>query len=282
MRYDPDRHHRRSIRLSGYDYSQPGAYFITICTRERACLFGEVADGEIRLNEAGQMILAEWNALTARFPAIQLDAFVVMPNHVHGIFMITTNVSGATTRVAPTVGETTVGNAMVARVVGVASSGHGPMPDQHDNSDVGAGLVPAQSRPTTAAETAKRATTKRATTRVAPTVGDNTAGETTVGKTTVGDVVAAFKSRTTVLYIRGIKKRGWAPFAGRLWQRNYYEHIIRDESSLQEIRQYIADNPMRWHLDLENPDFTTSAGAAHNTGATHWADATASHTGGQP
>ncbi|MFN4294850.1 MAG: transposase, partial [Thermoflexales bacterium] len=89
MTYDPQKHHRRSIRLKGYDYSQAGAYFITIVAQDRACLFGEVVDGEMRLNDAGRMVWDEWNALPDRFPGLELDAFVVMPNHVHGIIVLT-------------------------------------------------------------------------------------------------------------------------------------------------------------------------------------------------
>ena len=199
MRFNLERHHRRSIRLKGYDYSQPGAYFVTIGTQDRACLFGDVVDGEMRLNDAGRLVVAEWERIPERFPHIALDAFIVMPNHIHGILVIT----------------------------------------QH----VGAGLVPAQDG---------------ATTRVAPTNAQNGVGVTTFGATTrvaptVGDVVGAFKSRVTVEYIRRVKTSGWPPFRGRLWQRNYYERIIRDEESLNRIREYIASNPLRWHLDRENP-----------------------------
>ena len=140
------------------------------------------------------MVLAEWNALSERFPMVEFDAFVVMPNHIHGIIVITNDTVGA-----------------------------GLVPAQND-----AGLVPAQND----------AAPQRATTRVAPTVGD---------------VVGAFKSRTTVLYTSGVKQSGWPPFPGRLWQRNYYEHIIRNEQSLNRIRQYILDNPMRWAMGRENP-----------------------------
>jgi putative transposase len=178
------RHNRRSIRLKGYDYTQAGAYFATICTQNRACLFGDVVDGVMRLNGAGRMVAVEWALLPKRFPNVQLDAMVVMPNHLHGIIVIT------------------------------------------DPAVVGAGLVPAPTAP------------HRATTRVSPTVGD---------------VVGAFKSRVTVEYTRGVKTSGWLPFSGRLWQRNYYEHIIRNEESLNRIRQYIANNPLRWELDIENP-----------------------------
>ena len=103
MPYDPNRHHRRSIRLKGYDYSQAGAYFITICTQDRACLFGKVVNGEMQLNDAGRMVLAEWNMLPERFPHVVLDAFVVMPNHVHGIVVITNPATDDTATTAPTI-----------------------------------------------------------------------------------------------------------------------------------------------------------------------------------
>ena len=88
MRHPPDRHHRRSIRLKGHDYTQPGAYFVTICTRDRECLFGHVVNGEMRLNDAGRMVRSVWEGLPDRFSGMELDAFVVMPNHVHGIIVI--------------------------------------------------------------------------------------------------------------------------------------------------------------------------------------------------
>ena len=197
MTYDPERHRRRSIRLKGYDYSQPGAYFITLCTQDRACLFGQVVDGEMRLNEAGRMIRAQWEGLSLRFPAIEWDVFVVMPNHVHGVIVI----AGA---------------------------------DNVRADIVGAGLVPALIH---------GATMCGATTRVAPTVGD---------------IVGAFKSMTTLIYTRGVKHSGWPSFRGQLWQRNYYEHIIRNDESLNRVREYIAKNPLQWELDRENPDFAGS------------------------
>ena len=192
MPYDPNRHHRRSIRLKGYDYTQPGAYFVTIVTQHRECLFGEIVNGQMVLNEAGRIIQTVWDAIPEHHPGIENDAFVIMPNHIHGIVVIT-NVNASA------------------------------------SASVGAGLVPAHMAGVTAI---------RATTRVAPTVGD---------------VVGAFKSRTTVEYIRGVATYGWTPFPGKLWQRNYYEHIIRNEHALDRIREYIVCNPLRWTLDRENP-----------------------------
>jgi REP element-mobilizing transposase RayT len=191
MKYNPEKYHRRSIRLKGYDYAQAGAYFVTIVAQGRACLFGEVADGIMRANDAGRMVHREWLALPARFTVIRLDAFVVMPNHCHGII-----ISG------PSVGATLV----------VA-----PDPD----------VVAPESR---------------AGTSPAPT-----------SRRTLGDIVGAFKSITTHAYIQGLKQSGWPPFSGRLWQRNYFEHTIRDGVSLGRIREYIINNPIPWELDRENP-----------------------------
>ncbi|GER93018.1 hypothetical protein A45J_0749 [hot springs metagenome] len=89
MAYNPDTHHRRSIRLKGYNYAQAGAYFITICTQGKMCLFGEIVDMEMRINDAGQMVVNEWKKLPEKFPNLTLDSFVVMPNHIHGIIVIT-------------------------------------------------------------------------------------------------------------------------------------------------------------------------------------------------
>ena len=84
-RYNPDHHHRRSIRLRGYDYTQAGAYFVTMVVQGRSCLFGEVVGAEMRLNEAGQMARRVWEALPHRFPGVEMGPSVVMPNHIHAI-----------------------------------------------------------------------------------------------------------------------------------------------------------------------------------------------------
>lgn len=184
MKYNPEIHKRRSIRLKGYDYSQAGLYFITICVQNRRHLFGNIENGKMILNDAGKMIETEWKNLKNRFPNIELHEYVIMPNHFHGILEIV----GATLVVAQN--ENTP-----------------PVVAQNDNL---------------------------ATTRVAPT------------NKTVGDMMDAFKSITTVEYIRGVKNLGWQPFDGKLWQRNYYEHIIRNEQSYQTISNYIINNPAKW------------------------------------
>ncbi|MCA1554299.1 MAG: hypothetical protein LC737_07975 [Chloroflexi bacterium] len=194
MKYDPFKYHRRSIRLRGYDYSQAGAYFVTICAQNRECLFGEVVDGEMELNDAGAMLVRWWDELPNKFPAVESDAFVVMPNHIHGIVVIADD--GQPRRVAPT------------EVI----------------ADVGATLRgrPIRGRPD------------------APT------------RPTLGDIMDWFKTMTTNEYIRGVKQRGWKPFDKRVFQRNYYEHIVRNERELNAIREYIQNNPANWMMDMDN------------------------------
>ncbi len=194
---------RRPLRLKSYDYAQAGVYFVTIVVQGRSCLFGEVAGEDMRLNGAGQMARRVWQALPRRFPTIDLDTFVVMPNHIHGIIGIDTSVG------APLVGA-------------------------QGSVDQGPGTQRA----------IRRENQHRATTRVAPTGG---------GRYVLGDVVGAYKSLATVEYVRGVEGLGWPPFHGRLWQRNYYEHIVRNDESLRRIRRYVLDNPARWSFDRENP-----------------------------
>lgn len=189
-------HHRRSIRMKGYDYSQEGLYFITICVQNKECLFGDITVGAypcgrpnddggngndeissnneislsgqpqghaptMQLNDAGIKVEKQWLALTNRFPNVQLHEYVVMPNHFHGILEIVSD-------------------------------------------------------------------------------------EPRAKRKTVGDMMDAFKSITTVEYIRGVKNLGWTPFNGKLWQRNYYEHIIRDYDAFVRISDYIRENPEKW------------------------------------
>jgi REP element-mobilizing transposase RayT len=198
MARDPS-HHRRSIRLKGYDYTQPGAYFVTIVTQGRRHLFGEVTDGRIVLNDAGQMVTDVWMDLPHHYPGVMLDAFVTMPNHIHGIIVLV----GAGPCACPNAGNgATTGG---CPYVGLLEMGQ-PQ-------------------------------------GVAPTLG-------------LPDVVHRFKTMTTKRYADGVKHLGWQPFPGRLWQRNYYEHVIRTDDALDRIREYIASNPLRWHLDRENPAAT--------------------------
>ena len=102
MSYDPERHHRRSIRLRNYDYSSAGAYFVTILIKDRECLLGEVVDGEMRLSEMGEVVRAIWESLPERYPGVELDESVIMPNHMHGIIVITPEAERAATKAPDT------------------------------------------------------------------------------------------------------------------------------------------------------------------------------------
>lgn len=178
-----DHPRRTSLRLRSYDYSSAGVYFVTIVTHRRAHLFGTVADGKMHLNDEGRSVEQAWNGIGKRFPSVEVDAYVVMPNHLHGLLRLS-------------------------------------------GSDlVGAPLVGARRAPT------------RPTQSQPPTLGD---------------IIGAYKSVSTRAYIDGVRVNGWRPFPGRLWQRNYFEHIVRDEASLERIREYIHANPGMWETDPEN------------------------------
>ncbi len=203
---DRDVRRRRSIRLKGYDYSRAGAYFVTICTQGREYIFGEIADGEMRLNGAGVMVGRWWNELNNKFPTIETDVSIVMPNHFHGIVIIV----GADLRVRP--------------------DGTAPV------ETVGADL------------------------RVRPhSTGAHTGAP-------LHQIIQWFKTMTTNAYMRGVRESGWPPFAGRLWQRNYYEHVIRDDEDLAMIREYIVHNPLRWTEDRENPIHGNAAQSSDRAG----------------
>ncbi|MDQ7074794.1 MAG: transposase [Gammaproteobacteria bacterium] len=155
--------HRRSIRLKKFDYSQRGAYFITLCVQNRACLLGDIGRDMMVVNCAGEMLERWWCEMEHKFPSIILGEYVVMPNHFHAIIRI---VSSEVPRQAP-----------------------------------------------------------------------------------LSKMVQWFKTMSTNAYIRGVKEQGWPVFDGSLWQRNYYEHVIRDERSYDAISAYIQTNPVKWQQD---------------------------------
>ena len=200
MTHNPKIHRRRSLRLTEYDYTQVGAYFVTIVLQNRLCLFGEIIKTEMQLSEAGEMVHQAWEALPDRFPTITIDTFTVMPNHLHGIIMI-----------------------------------NQPTAEHTAKPTVGAALVAAQP---VAAQ---------------PVAAEPVAAEPVAAQPALGDIIGAYKSLTTVEYTRGVKTMKWTPFPRRLWQRNYYEHIIRNDDALGRIRQYIVGNPGQWDFDRENP-----------------------------
>ena len=189
----PNNFDRRSIRLKGYDYSKEGLYFITICCQNMAHRFGRVANGQMLLNAAGLMVDKWIKELENKFPDIQIDEYVIMPNHIHLII---------------------INNGALANAVRVDLCVD-PLPDLcvDRNNQI------------------KRLA-----------VGEHTGSP-------LHHVVQWLKTMTTNLYIQGVKNLGWKPFDKKLWLRNYYEHIIRDERAYQNIAQYIKNNPLKWNED---------------------------------
>lgn len=181
MKFDPAIQHRRSIRLERYDYSSAGAYFVTICTQNRECLFGEVVDGAMQLNDAGKVAEQCWQEIPSHFPHAELDEFVIMPNHVHGILVICDS---------------------------VVRTGHQVNARAKNFSPLRKG----------------------------------TAGTSR----TIGSIVRGFKIGVT----KWMRK---TDLIRDVWQRNYWEHIVRNEAELGHLREYICNNPAQWELDQLHP-----------------------------
>ena len=188
MSFNKNIHHRRSIRLDGYDYASQGLYFITVCVNKKECLFGDIADGKMVLNNAGEMIEKWLNKIPEKFADIEIDVFQIMPNHLH---LIVANV-GAHPCVRPESGE----------ILGehIGSNLNQPILGEHMGSPL-------------------------------------------------HRVVQWFKTMATNEYIRNVKSNNWTPFEKKLFQRNYYEHIIRNAESYETIKNYILNNPSNWIND---------------------------------
>ena len=216
MRYDPEKHHRRSIRLPDYDYRRPGAYFVTVCAHAGQCLFGVVTAEQVKLSDYGRIVTEEWHRTEALRDNVRLDAFVVMPNHVHGIIAL----------VPP-------GTQGDADPHGYRAFAHSPAAVDHAAMD--GRTVGAQRRGAPTHAHATHATTDRN-------------GRPNVAPGSLGAVVRGFKAAAT----RRINRRRGTP-GGAVWQRNYYEHIIRHERAWHACRRYIDANPRRWPLDACHP-----------------------------
>ena len=190
MQYDPEKHHRRSIRLKGYDYSQAGYYFVTICCYQKQCLFGEIVDGVMRLNQYGEIVAETYQWLSQRYPYLILEEWIIMPNHFHGIMVLTDKPRRGGSRTAPTLNRNDV----------VLTDKNLPInPELKQKS--------------------------------------------------LGRLIGVFKTISTK-QINLIRNALGTP----VWQRNYYEHIIRNEQSLNKIREYIINNPLSWQNDQLHPN----------------------------
>ena len=192
---------RRSIRLQGWDYTWPGAYFVTIVTYGREMLFGDMGNGEMRLSPFGRVADTMWRHIPRHVLHVRMNEFVVMPNHLHGIVCITDD--------------------------GGVGARHSPAPSSRS--------TPLLSRGT---EVGCR------------TIVDGNASPLRHGAKpgSLGAIVGNFKS-ITARRINRMRHTSNSP----VWQRNYYEHIVRNERELNAIREYIRLNPSRWAEDIENP-----------------------------
>jgi putative transposase len=174
---------RQSIRLKGYDYSQNGMYFVTICVQHVGHILGEIKNNKMNLNDAGKMVEYWWNELPKHFSSMELGAYQVMPNHIHGIIIV-----GVDRRVDPQI--------KISK--------------------------------------------------------NNTIGRTHRSAPTLGTMIQWFKTMTTNEYLRHVKTDHWEPFSKRIFQRNYYEHIVRNEPEYNKICFYIIHNPEMWERDRNN------------------------------
>jgi len=178
-KFDPKIHHRRSIRLPGFDYSQAGAYFVTLVTCQRECLFGEIVNEKMILNEFGKIADECWRAIPEHFPNVDLGAHAIMPNHAHGIIIITSDCVRAQHCCAPT--------------SGIKENPH----------------------------------------------------KINVKPGSLGAIVRSYKSAVSSRINKEYN-------ASNIWQRNYYERVIRNEREMDAIWKYIESNPSRWAEDDEN------------------------------
>ncbi len=192
MPYNPQIHHRRSIRLPQYDYTRAGAYFVTLCCHQKKCLFGEIERGIMELNAIGEVVQQVWLNLPNHFPQVELDDFVIMPNHLHGIVCL-------------------LGN------------------DDLINSE--------------------------------PSITPTTQMLNGTIKGSLGAILQNFKSVST----RRVNKV--TRNSGTIWQRNYYERVIRGDRAYENIKRYIQQNPLKWEQDPENPiqfPHNPTVGAKHS------------------
>jgi REP element-mobilizing transposase RayT len=178
---------RNSLRLKGFDYSTDGAYFITICTNNRICYFGEVANGQMNLNNPGSLVKESWIELPEHFKDIVLDEFVVMPNHVHGIIII------------------------LKELKELQENNRGKNYSYNKGS---MNQIPT------------------GTALYYPLI-------------TISLIIRYYKAKTSKV----LHDKGNLDFR---WQRNFYDHIIRNETDFKNIQEYIFNNPQQWEFDREN------------------------------
>jgi putative transposase len=248
MKYNPKIHNRKSIRLKGYDYSQAGLYFVTICCQNRTHFYGRIENNIMQLNDAGKMIEKWYAELENKFPDIKCQQMVVMPNHFHCIIE---NV-GADLRVRPNTVKTDLSIPPDTKRADPNTSRADPNTVRVDPNTVRADL---RVRPNTNNDDDNNKISNE------PILGGisnkpilgRISGEPILGEhigSPLRRVVQWFKTMTTNEYIRNVKSNDWKRFDRKLWQRNYWEHIIRNEKSYYRISEYIKSNPQRWKDDM--------------------------------
>ena len=215
MSYNPNIHHRRSVRLQGYDYSQAGLYFITICCHNREYLFGNITNEEMKLNDAGKIADECWIEIPNHFPNAVLHEYVVMPNHVHGVI------------------ELVVGN-------NVGANNHSPENDATTN--VGANNHSPENNATANVGANNHSPENNATTNVGANNHSSLQTPFKSPSKTIGSIVRGFKIGVTKWCRQHTDTE-------TIWQRNYHEHIIRNEQSYLTISEYIINNPKNWKDD---------------------------------
>jgi putative transposase len=218
MTYNLQNHHRRSIRLKQYDYSQEGLYFIAICTKGGGnslwLPFGKIENGKMMLNEYGQIARNEWIKTTEIRNNVELGEFVIMQNHIHGIIRLFGR------------GELHLPNESNTSNVGVCdTSNRGVCQTSNESNISNRGVCDTSN--VGVCDTSNRG------------VCDTPLRSPSQ---TIGAIVRGYKSSVT-------RQLGLLGFNGKLWQRNYYEHVIRDEKSYLKISEYIQNNPANWHKD---------------------------------
>ncbi len=188
---------RKPNRLKGYDYTQAGCYFVTVCAQDRQCLFGDIIEDQMVLNEAGKMAAYWWSKTESKFPHVELGEYVLMPNHIHGVVAIV----GADPCVRPKREER-------------ESNEPQRYAENQQHQNQGGHMGPP-----------------------------------------LQEIIRWFKTMTTNEYIQEVKSGRFPPFEKRIWQRSFYDHVIRDDDDLGRIREYIQNNPLQWALDEENPAY---------------------------
>jgi len=256
-KYNPNTHHRRSIRLKGYDYSQAGLYFITICCENRKYRFGKIENNEMILNELGNIAYDEWVKLAERFPKFELDVFQIMPNHIHGVILLngvvgagftpaqnTDTQNNDNTIEQPEIGQPEIGKPKIGQPeIGQLQNGQ-PENGQPEIEQPEIGQTEIEQPQNGQPEIGQTE------------IGQLQNGQPEIGQpqgiaptttSTVGDIIGAYKSLVANGCLEIFKSKN--KIMGKLWQRNFYENIIRNPQSYQRISDYIINNPAKWSDD---------------------------------